>query len=105
MFKQISLVSGQRGRISSVYIDVPGQYYNMLEYARKRVQQNRNSSREPYDIMTHSCVHFAMDVAAAGGVTYESSVLDARPISYMNSLQKTFPAVQYESGRLHIDGF
>lgn len=104
VFRQISSVAGQGGRISSVYIQAPGKFQDMLDYAMKRVRQNSNPNRRPYDIMENSCVHFAMGVVEAGGVSYESSVLDARPISYIRSLQRIHPKVEFASGNLAIDG-
>lgn len=105
VFRQISLVAGQRGRVKSVYIEAPGKFSNMLDYAMKRVKENKYPKRTPYDIITHSCVHFAMGVVEAGGVKHESSILDARPISYINSLDESYPGVKYTSGKLTIEGW
>jgi len=104
VFRQISRVAGQQGRVSSVYIETPGKFRVMLNYAKRRVRENKNPKRRPYDIMKHSCVHFAMGVVEAGGVKHESSVLDARPISYIDSIQGKYPDVEYASGRLTIEG-
>ncbi len=105
VFKQISNVTGQRGRISSVYLETPGKFNSMLDYAKKRVEKNNNPNRKEYNIFEHSCVHFAMSVIEAGGIKYESSVLDARPISYISSLQSIYPDVEYATGKLTIEGW
>lgn len=103
VFRQISLVAGQRGRVSGVFIETPGKYADMLTYATRRVQENRDPNRESYDIMNNSCVHFAMGVVEAADVQTASSILDARPISYINNLRGSFPDVEYAAGRLTME--
>ncbi len=105
VFRQISNVAGQRGRVSSVYLETPGRFTSMLDYAKRRVLENKNPKRKPYDIFSNSCVHFVQGVVAAGGIESEASVLDARPISYISSLQSRHPDVEYNSGRITIEGW
>jgi hypothetical protein len=105
VFQNISRVAGQRGRVSGVYIETPGKYNDMLAYAQRRVRENKNPNRVPYDIMGHSCVHFAMEVVKAAGIRQEGSILDARPISYVNRLQESYPDVEFDSGSLTIEGW
>lgn len=105
VLNQISKVAGQKGRVSSVYLETPDKYSNTLAYAQKRVQENKNSKRTEYNIINHSCVHFAMDVAAAGGIKNKSSILDARPISYVSSLQSEHPDVEFVNGKLTVEGW
>ncbi len=105
VFKHISNIAGQRGRISSVYLETPGKFGSMHDYAKKRVEENRNPKRRGYNIIEHSCVHFAMSVVEAGGIKHEASVLDARPISYISSLQSKYPDAEYSIGKLTIEGW
>ncbi|MCP4338820.1 MAG: hypothetical protein GY799_08005 [Desulfobulbaceae bacterium] len=77
----------------------------MLDYAKKRVEENKNPKRKEYNIIEHSCVHLAMGVIEAGGVKHDESVLDARPISYISSLQSKLPAAEYATGKLTIGGW
>ena len=105
VFQNISRVAGQRGRVSSVYIETSGKYNDMLAYAQRRVRENKNPNRVPYNIMEHSCVHFAMEVVKAAGIKQEASVLDARPISYIDRLRESYPDVELNSGRLTIEGW
>jgi hypothetical protein len=105
VFQNISRVAGQSGRISSAYIETPGKYNDMLAYAMRRIRENENPQRVPYDIMDNSCVHFTMGVVEAAGVKHEASILDARPISYINSLHSKHPDVEFGSGTLTIEGW
>jgi len=91
---QISAKSGQNGRILGAYIEVPGQYQAMLDYAVKRVEENANPNRAAYALFTNSCVHFMKGVLDAAGV--ETPVmLDPRPNSYIEELRNDFPALDY----------
>jgi len=108
VFLHISRVAGQGGRIDSAYIQTPGKYQNMLAYAMQRVEANSNPDRRPYDVFTHSCIHFVMQVVKAGGVDYEpgfvGGLADARPISYINIMRDLYLDATYSarSGRLSI---
>ncbi|OMH38880.1 hypothetical protein [Motiliproteus sp. MSK22-1] len=104
IFHHISKVSGQNGRISGVSIEVPEKYKIMLEYCKKRVSENRNPNRKKYDIINYSCVTFVQEVVESAGVKYDSSVLDARPISYINTLKSEFTDINYFSNTLEIEG-
>ncbi len=77
----------------------------MLDYAKKRVEKNNNPNRKEYNIIEYSCVHFVMSIIEAGGIKHESSVLDARPISYISSLQSIYPDAEYATGKLTIEGW
>ena len=103
IFHHISKVAGQKGRVSGVSIAVPGKYKDMLEYCRKRVFENRNPNRKKYDIINYSCVTFVQKVVESAGVKYNSSVLDARPISYINTLKSEYIDIDYSSKTLEIE--
>lgn len=103
VFRHISTVAGQQGRVSGVSIEVPGQYQAMLNYCKKRVQQNTNPGRRPYSIMDSSCVTFVQDVVKAAEVDYEGSFLDARPKSYINRLQSDYPDIEYTAGQFKME--
>ncbi|NOY84568.1 MAG: hypothetical protein GXO96_07080 [Nitrospirae bacterium] len=105
VFRQVSFVAGQRGRVNSVFIETPGKFYKVLDYAKRRVQENKNQKRKPYNIINNSCIHFVMSVVGAAGIRHESSFTDARPISYINGLQENYPDVKYKSGQLIIEGW
>jgi len=48
VLSQISVKSGQRGKIVGAYIEVPHKYESMLGYAKKRHLENKNPRRKPY---------------------------------------------------------
>jgi len=44
----------------------------MLRYAQRRLGENTNPRRTPYDLFSNSCLHFAKAVADAGGADARS---------------------------------
>jgi hypothetical protein len=103
VFRHISTVAGQQGRVSGVSIEVPGKYQAMLSYCKERVKQNTNPGRRGYSLIDYSCVTFVQDVVQAAGVEYSGSILDARPISYIDSLQSDYPDIEYAAGQLTLE--
>ena len=97
----ISRKSGQRGRILAAYIEVKGQFEKMLAYAKKRVQDNTDPAREPYGLLTNSCVHFMKDVMEEGGVN-TPWIIDPRPNSYIEEVRGSFPKLDYSPGQIHV---
>jgi len=91
---QISVKSGQGGRISGAYIEVPKQYKAMLAYAEKRKLDNRNLKRKPYDLFSNSCNHFMKGVLEAAGVDVPY-MFDPRPNSYIDELRSSFKDLDY----------
>jgi len=91
---QISVKSGQSGRISGAYIEVPNKYKAMLEYARKRHLENRNKNRKPYDLLSNSCNHFMQGVLVAAGVKLPS-MIDPRPNSFIEEIRDEFKDLDY----------
>jgi hypothetical protein len=91
---QISVKSGQNGRISGAYIEVPNQYKSMLAYAEKRYIENTNPKRKTYDLFTNSCNHFMKGVLEAAGVALPY-MLDPRPNSYIDELRNQFKDLDY----------
>ncbi len=91
---QISVKSGQGGRISGAYIEVPGKYQSMLSYAKKRHLDNKNPKRESYDLLTNSCNHFMKGILEAAGVNVPY-LLDPRPNSYIEEIRDDFSDLDY----------
>ncbi len=91
---QISVKSGQGGKISAAYIEVPNQYKSMLAYAQKRRLDNKNLQRKPYDLFTNSCNHFMKGVLEAAGVDVPY-MLDPRPNSYIEEIRDDFKDLDY----------
>lgn len=91
---QISAGSGQNGRILGAYIQVPGKYKAMLDYAQKRMSENSNPNRKKYELMSNSCNHFMKGVLDAAGVN-TPYMLDPRPNSYIEEIRADFPKLDY----------
>ncbi len=91
---QISVKSGQGGKISGAYIEVPNQYKSMLAYAQKRHIENKNPRRKPYDLFTNSCNHFMKGVLEAAGIDVPY-MLDPRPNSYIEEIRSDFKDLDY----------
>lgn len=94
VLSQISASSGQNGRISGAYIPVPGKYQAMLDYAQKRMLENRNPQRRSYDLTSNSCIHFMKGVLVAAGVNLPW-MLDPRPNSYIEEIREDFSKLDY----------
>ncbi len=99
---KISRVSGQRGRIKGVYIEVESKFHEMLKYVNERKSQNLNANRDPYDILTNSCIHFVKQTALKAGVD-TPWMIDPRPNSYIGEFRDDFLDLDYSSGTLTIE--
>jgi hypothetical protein len=91
---QISASSGQGGRILGAYIETPGKFQSMLDYAQKRMQENSNPNRKKYDLISNSCNHFMKGVLEAAGVD-TPYMLDPRPNSYIAEIRLDYPKLGY----------
>ena len=92
---RISQKAGQNGRIEGAYIELAvGKYAAMLQYAKMRVQQNRNPNRRPYSLTGNSCMHFSKQVAEAGGAKMPW-IVDPRPNSFIAEVQTIHPKLTF----------
>ena len=91
---QISVKSGQSGRISGAYIETPNQFASMLAFAKKRHLDNKNPKRKPYDLFTNSCNHFMKGVLEAAGVKLPY-LIDPRPNSYIEEIRDEYQDLDY----------
>lgn len=101
---QISVKSGQDGRIIGAYIEVPGKFENMLNYALKRHRENSNPQRKPYELISNSCNHFMKGVLEAAGVSIPY-MIDPRPNSYIEEIRDDYKDLDYskDSNTLSIE--
>ncbi|WP_324171793.1 hypothetical protein [Sulfurimonas sp.] len=101
----ISDKSGHNTRIQGVYIEVPNKFDTMLGYARLRKEQNKNSNRKPYNILSNSCVHFAKEVTQKAGVN-TPWMIDLRPNSYIGEFRDDFIDLDFNfhKNQLKIEG-
>ncbi|HPF26758.1 MAG TPA: RHS repeat-associated core domain-containing protein [Steroidobacteraceae bacterium] len=89
----ISARAGHGGRISGAYIQ-NSSYAQMLAEALRRMGQNGDPNREPYNLTDNSCITFVRDVLEAGGVD-TPWMIDPRPNSYIEELRDDFPHVNF----------
>ncbi|MFD1215131.1 hypothetical protein [Microbulbifer celer] len=94
VLSQISIKAGHGGRISGAYIEVPGKYQAMLDRANKRLLENKNPSRKPYDLFSNSCNHFMKQILEAADVSMPYMV-DPRPNSYIEEIRAQFNDLDY----------
>jgi hypothetical protein len=92
---RISRGAGQGGRISGAYIQLPtGGFNAMLAYSQKRVGANKDPQREPYHLLSNSCIHFVKEVMEVGGVD-TPVMIDPRPIGYVDRIRARLLALDY----------
>lgn len=94
VLSQISAKAGQGGRIAGAYVEAPGKYQAMLEYSNKRLMENKNPARKPYDLFSNSCNHFMKGVLEAAGVDVPY-MIDPRPNSYIEEIRNDFKDLDY----------
>ncbi|MFN7925617.1 MAG: hypothetical protein U0Q16_36290 [Bryobacteraceae bacterium] len=93
--QRVSSLSGQRGRIEGVYLELPdGAFDKMLKYADGRLAKNSDPKRDPYQLFTNSCVHFAVETARAGGADLPV-VIPPNPSGYIKVAQEFNPDLSY----------
>jgi hypothetical protein len=102
---KISRLSGQNGKIVGAYIELDaGAYDRMLKYANTQMALNSSSTRPPYELLSHSCMHFMKDTAKAGGAAMPM-VIDPRPAGYIDRVRGDFPDLDFSiKGPLTIEG-
>lgn len=91
---QISAKSGHNGRISGAYIEAPGKFQSMLNYAVKRHKENSNPNRKPYDLFNNSCNHFMQGIMLAADLDLPY-MFDPRPNSFINEIRDVYPDLDY----------
>jgi len=101
----ISFKAGQGGVITAAWIAAPGKFAAMLDYAEKRVKENMDKGREPYDLLFNSCNHFMKGVMEAAGLRTPLMV-DKRPVSYIKEIRDLYPDLDYtpRTRTLLLDG-
>jgi hypothetical protein len=90
----VCLRAGQGSRLEGAYIEVPGKFGAMLQHANKQVSLNTDPKRTPYDLVSHSCVHFMRAVVEAADVD-TPYMIDPRPNSYIGELRSAFHPIDY----------
>ncbi|MEP7364906.1 MAG: hypothetical protein ABI972_16765 [Acidobacteriota bacterium] len=98
LLAKVSRSSGQNGRILGAYISLPGgAYTKMLAYADKRLAENTNPKRAPYELLSNSCNTFMQQVCVAGGASMPAILLP-NPAGYIRLVRMSFPVLDYAGG-------
>jgi hypothetical protein len=96
---EISAKAGQKGRIAGAYIELsPSAFLKMDERAAARMRANRDPKREPYSLVSNSCLHFMKQVAEAGGARMPPTIAP-HPAGYVRMLQMIQPDVTFDATR------
>lgn len=105
VFKKLSRVSGQNGRIEGVYLEVQGKFQAMLDEAERRKKLNEDPNRKKYDILNYSCIHFVKSITEKAGVD-TPWMIDPRPNSYIGEFRDDFADLDYRpmANQLTIEG-
>jgi hypothetical protein len=102
LLTKVSRSSGQGGRIVGAYIPLaPGMYHNMLAYAEKRLKENTNPKRNPYDLFLNSCNHFMKGTCNAGYAGLPPVAIP-NPAGYIHLVRQYFPNLDYSSTALKV---
>lgn len=102
LLAKVARSSGQGGRILGAYIPLaPGMFRKMLAYAEKRLKENTNSKRSPYDIIFNSCNHFMKETCNAGYAGLPSVVIP-NPAGYIYLVRQSFPLLDYSSASITV---
>jgi hypothetical protein len=91
----ISKEAGQGGRVKGVIISVPGKFSAMMDFAEKRLSENSNPTRKPYELLSNNCMDFGREVVKAAGVDMPYQI-DPRPLNYMQKLEENYQSVAYD---------
>jgi len=101
---EISRLAGHRGRITGAYIELdPGSFIRMHGYAAERAKLNNDPKRASYDFLSNNCMHFAKQVAEAGGAQLPP-VFVPHPDGYIVQIQMEQPEVEYSvTGQVDVE--
>ncbi|MFL1406201.1 hypothetical protein ACJO2E_12740 [Marinobacter sp. M1N3S26] len=94
VLRTISGKSGKDGRISGAYIEMGDEFDAVLEFAQGRMALNSAADREPYNLVSYSCVHFMEGALKSAGLD-TPWMLDPRPVSYILEIQDDYPPLEY----------
>lgn len=94
---------GQNSKIKGAYIEAPGKFGEVLKFAQKREEQNKNPDRKSYELHANSCLHFMRDAIEAAGLS-TPWLLDPRPVSYIEEIRDMYRDLDFDprAGKLVI---
>ena len=103
---EISLKSGQHGKIAGAYIELDaGSFIKMLAYANTRMKNNIDPNRPSYELLSNSCLHFMKGVAEAGGV-YMPAVIAPQPAGYIVQVRLQRNDLDFDNyGSFNVENF
>ena len=89
----------------AAWIQAPGRFQNMLDYAEKRMSENTFNTRREYSLLFYSCIHFVKEIMEAASLRTPIMV-DKRPVSYIDEIRDLYPDLDYDPRKqvLLMDG-
>lgn len=93
VLKELSKKAGKNGRVEGAYIRNKN-FRTMQDYAVSREKDNARPDRKPYHLLTNNCGTFAARAIESGDVEIPK-LIDPRPNSQIEEMQKAFPRTSY----------
>lgn len=93
---------GKGSQVEGVYIKNDN-FQQMVNYAEKRMAQNADPNRTPYNEVNNNCMSFCAAVAKSGGALMPFSLIDW-PNQDIGNLQKMYSSLHYDPGKNDLSG-
>lgn len=95
MLRKVSKISGQKGAISGVVLR--GSFFKKADdWLKLKLKQNNNTDKEKYDLYTHNCMTFVIDLADYLGLETSWRPSVVVPTVYIEQFQLTKPDLEYD---------
>ncbi len=105
VLRAVSAGSGAGTRIEAAYIALPaGAFHKVFVFCQARIAQNNDPHRTPYGILGNSCETFVADAATAGGAHMPAGSMGV-PRFFIDLVQKSYPPLHFQSGKLSGAGY
>lgn len=108
VLKKISTQAGKKGRIEAIYFKQTN-FEKMNAYAQKRMKQNKDAKRDPYELTSNNCGTFAQDVIrqSPNSNTLSESEMPyiQSPVNLVKELDKKHQRIDYnpKDNKLQIE--
>ncbi|OTQ21617.1 hypothetical protein B6D22_09265 [Gilliamella apicola] len=116
LLRQLSEISGQKGRIEGGILRSDEIYNKAVEYCKKKIEENDDSERKPYSMYDNSCVTFVQELtlhlgfklpAIVSNTTVERYLTSKIPTLYMHQFQSIITVrdlfYYYETDKLEVN--
>lgn len=92
---QISKTSGKGQILEGAYIESDN-FNVMNDYANRKLMENSDENRTPYNVLSNNCGTFANDVIKQDKSVNAPNILDPRPVSIIDEYQSDFTSISYD---------